>query len=213
MLQWITNFTQKIEHKATQSGLVYQIACGYYRDVIQKEVVLAGITKNDHILCIGGGVCPFSAILFHQVTGAKVTVIDNNAICIPIARQIIDHLGIGEYVHVLCQDGGSAEIRFSEYTVVHFALQVCPMACVFSHVEKQVAPGTKLLIRRPKKQLRKLYSGLPSPLLHSCPLTTHKKGRNIGSTLLYIKQGWADEEKMAVCSTSDLAAHLYPMAV
>jgi len=214
VLQWITDFTRKIEYQATRSEFVYQLTAGYYRDVIQKEVVLANITKGDHILCIGGGTCPFSAILFHQATGAKVTVIDNNVICIPIARQVIEHLGIGEHVRVLCQDGAGADTTFSEYTVVHFALQVCPMASVFSHVEKQVAPGTKLLIRRPKTQLKNLYSGLPSPLLHSCPLTTHKKARNIGSTLLYIKQeGWVDEEKIAVCDTSSWPVDTYPMAV
>jgi len=213
MLEWITDFTRKVERHATQSELVYQMAAGYYRDVIQKEVVLASITGDDHILCIGGGACPFSAILFHQATGAKVTVIDNNATCIPQAKQVIDQLGIGGQVQVLCRDGGNAEILFSQYTVVHFALQVNPMQSVFSHVESRVAPGTKLLVRRPKKQLRKLYSGLPSPLLNSCPFTTHKKARNIGSTLLYIKQEVADEETVAAGSTSDFAAPFCPLAV
>ncbi|MCL2217457.1 MAG: class I SAM-dependent methyltransferase [Defluviitaleaceae bacterium] len=184
----ITTISQKIENWALGREIVYKLVAQYYHDVIEKEVVLANITRDDHILCIGGGICPFSAILLHQTTGAKVTVIDNNDQCVPKARKIIERLGIGAFVKVLCQDGGSAGLNFAKYTVVHFALQVCPMECVFSHVERHVAPGTKLLVRRPKGNLKKIYSGLNNPKLHSCPLTTHKKARNIGSTLLYVKQ-------------------------
>jgi len=181
------SFTQKIEGWAMDAGFLFKLAGDYYQDVVQNEVMLANITKDDNILCIGGGICPFSAILFQQVTGAKVTVIDNNSCCVNKAREVIGRLGLGESVNVICQDGRSDTLSFAEYTVVHFALQVSPMATVFSHVERQVAPNTKLLVRRPRKHLRKLYSHLPSPLLHSCPVTTHKNARNIGSTLLYIK--------------------------
>ena len=184
----VTALSQKIEDWAFETEIVYKLAARYYHDVIEREVVLANITKDDHILCIGGGICPFSAILLHQTTGAKVTVIDNNDKCVPKAVKIIERLGISKYVKVLYQDGGNCGLDFSKYSVVHFALQVCPMECVFSYVEGRVVPGTKLLIRRPKRKLGKFYSGLTSPLLHNCPLTTHKKARNIGSTLLYVKQ-------------------------
>jgi len=188
---WICSLTQKIEDWASDTAFLFKLARDYYKDVVQNEVVLANITKNDKILCIGGGICPFTAILFHQATGAEITVIDNNDCCVLKARQIIERLSLSKYVKVFHQDGGSERLSFDEYTVVHFALQVSPMEYVFSHVEKHVAPNTKLLVRRPKKHLGKLYNRLPSPLLHNCPLTTHKKARNIGNTLLYIKQEYA----------------------
>jgi 2-polyprenyl-3-methyl-5-hydroxy-6-metoxy-1,4-benzoquinol methylase len=184
----ISNFTYKIECRAVETEAIYQLASGYYREVIEKEAVLASVTAKDHVLCIGGGSCPFSAILFHHVTGAKVTAIDNDKDCIPKARQVIGRLGISDYVRVFCQDGGCEKMDFSAYSVVHLALQVTPMDSVFSQVEKQVAPNTRVLIRRPTKTLRGIYNELPSPLLTSCPYVAHKS-RNIGSTLLYIKQG------------------------
>ena len=186
MLRWITNFTYKIECHAAEAGAIYQLALGYYQDIIQKEAILANITNKDHILCIGGGICPFSAILFHQVSGAKVTVIDNNMTCIPKAQRIINRLGIDDYVHVLYQDGGSLAIDLSKYSVVHLALQVAPMDYVFSQIEKQVTVGTKILIRRPKKSLGSMYNELLNPLLTCCPYVSHKS-RNIGSTLMYAK--------------------------
>ena len=194
MLQWITDLTTKIECHAAQAGAVYQIASQYYKDVIQKEAVLANITDKDNILCVGGGVCPFSAILFHQLTGAKVTVIDNRMACIPKARQVIDRLGIGGFVRVLCLDGGSTEADLSEYTVIHLALQVSPAEHVFAQIEKQSEPETRFLVRRPKKSLGGMYSPLPDPMLANCPYVAHRS-RNIGSTLLYVKQERLHEEK------------------
>jgi len=175
---WLTTFTQKIEDWASRTEIVFKLAEKYYHDVIRKEIILANITAKDHILCIGGGICPFSAILLHKTTGAKVTVIDNNRSCVTKAKQVIARLGLSKHMQVLCQDGRSSDISFCEYTVVHFALQVCPMECVFSNVEEKVAPGTKMLVRRTK--------GQTETHCH-CPLTLHKTACNIGSTSLYIK--------------------------
>ena len=180
MLKWITNFTYKIEDAARKQSFVYKYACKYYQEVIEKEIALGDITSLDNILCIGGGICPFSAILFHQLTGASVTVIDNNQSCVPKAREVINQLGIGGKVQILHQDGN--DIDASGYSVIHFALQVFPMEQVFESIEKQAKPGTKLLVRRPKKQLGAIYSAFDSS---SSKCTIHK-ARNIGSTILSI---------------------------
>ena len=182
MSQLLTSFTRKIEDWASKKGLIYKLAESYYHDVIRREVILADIKEDDHVLCIGGGICPFSAILLHQITGAAVTVIDNNLSCVKKARSVIKRFGLKDHIKVLCQDGRSSNLSFSEYSVVHFALQVCPKDWVFSNVENHVAPGTKLLLRCSKR-----CSLSKHPLLHYCPCTTHS-ARNIGSTLLYIKQ-------------------------
>jgi len=180
---WITRFTQKIEALAAKNKLIFRLASRYYNKIIKNEVDLADITKDDHILCIGGGICPFSAIMLHQNTGAKVTVIDNDSACIPEARKVISRLGIGDSVHVTCQDGCCADLSLSRYTVVHFALQVSPLESVFAQVQKRAADGTKLLIRRPKNHLCRLYSRLSL----SCQRhVAHKGPSNVGSTLLYV---------------------------
>jgi hypothetical protein len=180
----ITNLTYKIECRAAEAGVVFQWASGYYREVIEREAVLASITGDDHVLCVGGGVCPFSAILFHQITGARVTVIDNNVDCIPKAEQIIEKLGISDYVSVLCMDG--VDVDLSAFSVIHLAMQVAPMDAVFAQVELKASAGTRLLIRQPKKSLDVMYDTFSHDVLALCPYVTHK-ARNIGSTLLYTK--------------------------
>ena len=215
----LIGLTRKIEYLAVKSKLAYWAASQYYRNVIQNEIYLANITKNDHVLCIGGGICPFSAILFHEITGARVTVIDNCKKCIEEARQVIDRMGLAEYVNAVWQDGGSIGFSLSDFSVIHFALQVCPMEHVFPQIRKQVTPGTKLLVRRPKKCLNMIYSQLAGSLLNCCKHIKHQKACNIGSTLLYIKQErlCECEKKMALAGfarTADTsAAFPYPVAV
>lgn len=187
MFKWLTSFTYGIEDKAAEIDTIYRLACKYYENVVSKEAILANVTKDDHILCIGGGICPFSAILFHQRTGAKVTVIDNNESCIPRARSVIERLGLDEYVHVCHQDGACCDISLSDYSVVHIALQVDPIDSVFSSIESQIAPGTKLLVRRPKKVLSATSSKLQERLMSCCAYVNHNT-RNIGATFLYVKQ-------------------------
>ena len=184
----ICSLTQKLEGLTVDSDTLYRLTRSYYHDVVESEVVLGNITKDDHVLCIGGGACPISAILFHQLSGARVTVIDNNECCVLKARQIVDKLGLCDYVQVVCQDGGSRGLPFADYTAVHFAMQVSPLGRVFPYIEELVAPGTRLLVRRPKKRLHRLYDRLPGSLLRGCPLVSHRQGKNIGCTLLYTKQ-------------------------
>jgi len=187
MLSNITKLTQKIEYLAAEKSLVFNIASRYYHDVVDKEIDLANITEDDRVLCIGGGFCPFSAILMHQKTGAKITVIDNDADCLPKAREVIERFGLCEHIHLECQEGCCKNLALSQFTVVHFALQITPFAYVFAEVEKKVNPGTKLLIRRPKDGLNKMYCKLSETLLTCCRYIKHRVPCNIGSTFLYVK--------------------------
>lgn len=188
MLKWITNLTYKIEELATKIRPFYHLAASYYEDVVKREASLASLSSQDHVLCIGGGICPFTAILFHQRTGAKVTVIDNNPECIQYANKIIKDKNLDKEIQVLCQDGCCCHsLGLREFSVVHLALQVAPMDKVFSQVEQQVKDGTKIMIRRPRKQLGHLYSQFLTKATGHLSFTTHGNKRNIGSTLLYVK--------------------------
>lgn len=191
MLSTITKLTQKIEYLASEKSLVFHLVSRYYNDVIKREVDLASITKDDRILCIGGGFCPFSAILLHQKTGAKVTVIDSNSICIPKAREVVERLGLSEHIHLECQEGCCKNLSLKQFTIVHFALQITPLEQVFAEVEKRVTPGTKLLVRRPKGHLSKMYCKLSKTVLACCRFISHNKPCNIGSTYLYVKESAA----------------------
>jgi len=186
MLDLITKITHKIEKQAANAGFVFRLASGYYKDVIEREVQLANIAENDNILCIGGGICPFSAILLHRRTGAQVTVIDNNHSCIPKAQEVVRRLGLCAHISVMHQDGTSPDVPFADFSVIHLALQLSPMEAVFAQAAQNAKVGARLLIRRPKKHLANMYCPSFTKALDGQPYTAHNSS-NIGCTLLYIK--------------------------
>jgi hypothetical protein len=178
----ITSLTQKIESWASGAGVFYRLAENYYIDMVKNEAALAGIGENDKILCIGGGCCPFSAILFHRTTKARGTVVDNCDKCLPNAQPVIERLGLSDYINVVLQDGCPLDIK--DYSVIHLALQVNPIEKVVTEVESRMKPGAKLLIRQPKKNLCCLYDKFSNAMLAGCDCINHKS-RGVGSTFLY----------------------------
>ena len=188
MLSWITRATQKIEERAAAVGIVYQLAVQYYKRVIHREVGLAEISRDDSVLFIGGGVCPLSAILIHQFTGAKVTVMDNNEDCVGKAREVVERLGLCEHINVLFADGGDSEFSLDGYTVIQLALQVTPVEKIFNELKQRISPGVRLLVRRPRDKLCGLYCELSGKMLRSCNCVIHPGASNIGSTFMYMKQ-------------------------
>jgi len=184
----IMRFTQKIESAAAKIDFLYWLTSQYYKSVVGREIRLAKINSQDRILCIGGGNCPFSAILLHQKTGAKVTVIDNDFSCVRCAQNTVERLGLSENISVLYQDGNCPDFSVSEFSVVHFALQISPAQEVFDNLTRRVSPKTKLLIRRPKNALQNMYCRFAKIKSENCDCIKHTAACNIGSTLLYVKQ-------------------------
>ncbi|MCL2250138.1 MAG: hypothetical protein FWC13_12850 [Oscillospiraceae bacterium] len=189
MLQWITGITQKIEERAASNGLVYQLSALYYKRVIRREIDLAGISDRDNILFIGGGICPLSAILIHQSTGARVTVMDIDNDCVQKSREVITRLGLSSNIRILHGDGGDTSLELDGFTVIHLALQVTPVEKVFAELKRKASPGVKLLVRRPKEKLCSLYCDLSGKALKACNCVFHPGASNIGSTFMYTKNG------------------------
>lgn len=188
MVLKITKTTQKIERLAVKSKLVFNIASRYYRGIIKKEIALANITSGDNILCIGGGYCPFSAYLFYKATGAKVTVIDNDILCVEGAKRVVEKMGLAGGIHVLELDGSSEDLKLEEFSVIHFAVQVEPIQEVFLNIKSLAKCGQKLLIRRPKKHLEENYSLLDGDILAVSAFITHGRFCNVGKTIMHIAE-------------------------
>ena len=72
--------------------------------LVKREARLAGINEQDRVLCIGGGICPYTAILLHKYTKAQITVVDNNRVCVEKARKFIDRVGMDK-INIIYGDG------------------------------------------------------------------------------------------------------------
>lgn len=149
--------TQQIESFSTKNKLFFLLVSLYYRFLVKRETLLANISENDKILCVGGGVCPYTAILLNKYTNAQVTVIDNNSTCVDQSKKFIKHLGLDKIKVFLCE----AEcVNCSNYSVIHIAMQISPKDIVINEVIKKSKDGTKILVRKPKEHFKKLYSNV-----------------------------------------------------
>ncbi len=189
----ITSVTQKIEWLANQSKVFFLLTTLYYKNIIKREVRLADIKPGDNILCIGGGPCPYTAIMLHQYTGASVTVVDNNSVCVEKSANLIKRLGLDNAIRIVCCEGET--IDCNGFTVIHLALQVSPKEKVLKSLMARAGHGVKFLVRMPKEFLNGLYCNMGS-----CPLSCHKQVShnfftNVGNTALYVKEGLYSEAK------------------
>lgn len=122
---------------------------------MKREANLAEVTEKDNILCIGGGVCPYTSILLNKYTGANVTVIDNDKACVEKSQKFIKKRGL-KNVEILYCDGEC--VCCKEFSVIHIALQIFPKDAVINCIMNKAKNGTRVLVRRPKKNLECLYS-------------------------------------------------------
>jgi len=172
--------SQSAERWALRHRWVYRLSAAYYRPIIRREIALANITAHDHVLFIGGGFCPFSAILLRELTGATITVIDCDPTCVSAACGFV-----GKDISVQRCNGMDAPLL--GYTVVHVAMQVSPMQDVFAAARARAAGGTRLLLRVPKKTVSRAYDPLTNQFL-GCTTVAHNQFCSVHHTVLYIKE-------------------------
>jgi 16S rRNA A1518/A1519 N6-dimethyltransferase RsmA/KsgA/DIM1 with predicted DNA glycosylase/AP lyase activity len=179
----ITKFTQKVELWATKSKLIYFLMSVYYRMMVKREVTLANVSQNDRVLCIGGGVCPYTAILINKYTRSKVTVIDNDNACIEKSRKFLRRLGL-DGIEIVHADGKHVCCR--DYTVIHIAMQITPKELIIDEVLKKAKEGTRVLVRQPKSVLENLYCPLYGESGVFCSCVKHSLFSNVDNTSVCI---------------------------
>lgn len=176
--------TKMIEENASKTKLLRNAMFYYYSSIIKNEVMLASVEKNHKVLCIGGGYMPCTAILFQKLTGAKVTIIDNDKSTLVSAKRLIKAVNLEDKVELKYCDG--KDIDPSQFDVVHIAMQVSPKTQVFDHIYKGMKEGGKILIRKPKKHLEGGYHTNECGIKEIACVKQNALS-NIERTLLYVK--------------------------
>lgn len=204
----ITKITQLIEYLASRFSLLYYLSMLYYRGMVRREVELAHITEDDHVLVVGGGPCPHTAILIHKLTGATVTVVDNDFLCVKASIRLIDRLGLWGKVRVLHRNGQN--LSTEHYSVIVLALQLSPKVEIIRSMERQAKPGDRILIRLAKDCLADLYSPVNQSQFSSLPTVEHSQFTNVEQTVLYqvkVKSNEKETDKNNRYSSPAYPAH------
>ncbi|OON99549.1 MAG: hypothetical protein ATN35_12060 [Epulopiscium sp. Nele67-Bin004] len=180
----IVNGTKWLECGMAKNNAMQNIMLAYYRPIVQKEVRLSGAKPSHIVLCVGGGHFPATAILFHQLSGAKVVVVDNDKKAIVSARQVVKSLGLEGKVIVKYVDGG--DVSGEKFNIVHIAMQISPKEQVFNHMYSTIKAKSRVVVRVPKACLEKGYQ--PFENVDVCDgFVIQPSYSNIERTLLYVK--------------------------
>lgn len=149
----LSNITKKVEMKACKNKILFRIVKHYYTPIVIREIECANVCKNDCVLYIGGGPCPVSALLTHEFTGAKITVLDNDKTCVCCSKKLINKKGLSDKIDVIYSDAETFDP--SGYDVIHVASQIVPKDKVFESVWKSADDGCVILTRVSRSSILK----------------------------------------------------------
>jgi threonine dehydrogenase-like Zn-dependent dehydrogenase len=138
----ITSFFEKL---ALDIPLILGILSIYYKRRVCKEIEAACIRYGDRVLCIGGGPCPLTAIYIHKLTGAHITVVDNNSDAVRIGSRFIRKMNLNSAITFVQSEGESIDLN--GFSMVHVALQVTPREKVIKHIQHYAGPNVQILVR------------------------------------------------------------------
>ncbi len=155
----IPYFVAFMEKKAAPSSLLTSFYARRYNEVIRKEISLANITSEDHVLNVGCGGIPYTALQIAGITGARVWAIDRDKEAVKTALRYISFMKMEDRVTALNLDGtGHFPFKFD---VAIVALQSEPKKEILENLIKYAEPGARLVFRRPRAELYHQYDLLP----------------------------------------------------
>ena len=114
-----------------------------YRPIVQREVELANIRSGEHVLQIGAGSIPYTAVYIAEMADVYVTAIDRDRLAVERGRRWIERMGASDRVQVMHDDGMNCPL--SNIAAVFIALQVEPKEKVMDYIMVKVHQGLKWL--------------------------------------------------------------------
>jgi len=114
-------------------------------DHVVREGEAAGIGANSHVLFIGCGPFPESAVGLVRGFGCQVTCIDHNADAIFCAHLVVKRLGLERLMEVKLADG--RDVDSSAFSHVWLASLVSEKEEILGHLYEQGIAGVRVVLR------------------------------------------------------------------
>ncbi len=127
----------------------------FYRKMIAKEILLAGLEPGMRILHIGSGRLPMTAISLAE-RGFTVDAMDNDSRSVELSKRVISKLGYEGQVTVLLGDG--CHVDCSEYDAVLLSLHIMPKEEVIGQVLQSLKKEGRLVYRNPRGLFNYFYA-------------------------------------------------------
>ena len=161
----IPSITAFLEKRIARSKVLVTLYAEFYREVVEREIELAGIGEEDRVLNIGCGAIPFTAILIARLTGARVWAVDCDLAAVKTARFCVAAQGLKDLITVVHLDG-RAEIPFP-FDLALVALQARPKREILTNLFRCGGPGVRLVFRSARSSMAHQYDLLPRDIKYS----------------------------------------------
>ena len=117
----------------------------YYEDIVDKEIKIAKITRQDNILHIGCGSIPSTSLLIAQKTKAPTIGIDKNIPTVQDAQNCVHTLHQENQIQIHHADALTYTMQSSDVIIVSQGIE--PRYEVLEHIAKTIGHNTRVIFR------------------------------------------------------------------
>lgn len=111
----------------------------------ERELEAMNLTDKSHLVFIGSGPFPWSALKYHTSSGCKVTCIEIKPEPVYLSHQFFKKLGVDGSFRILCRDATTVDYKNATHTVL--AAMVAPKKRIINQIVNTVKSGTMIVVR------------------------------------------------------------------
>lgn len=144
---WETGLEDQFARKLIQGEALFSDYPYYDRfgTLVRRELALVSISGAQHILLLGSGSFPVSAIHAHLQTRLPVDCVVRDSSTINLARQVLEKCGFNGAVRLLSEGGTGYCV--SDYDVILIEHLANPKKSILRNLRKRSRPGCQILCR------------------------------------------------------------------
>ena len=121
----------------------------FYEELVEREIKLAEVTRNDKILNIGSGPIPATSLLLSKKIGADITCIDINENAVRRAKNFLKKQGINQ---IKVEYGDGTKYDVSEFDVIFISWGVNNLFQILRNVSNTMKNDARVVIRLPTSE-------------------------------------------------------------
>jgi len=134
-----------VEKIIVKLPLLLQPYITYYEDIVDKEIKIAKITKQDIVLHIGCGSLPSTSLLIAQKTRARTIGIDKNIPSVQDAQKCVHALRQENQIQIHHANALTYTMQSSNVIIVSQGIE--PRYEVLEHIADTIGPDTRVIFR------------------------------------------------------------------
>lgn len=163
VMSWIPVAVAAWEKISSSSRMLTWLYSRPYRRVIENEIQLGKLGKDDTVLNIGCGAIPFTALYTALLAGSRVYALDVDPCAAKYAARCVRKAGLQDKITVMHADGA---LDFKHpFNVSIVALQAAPKSRILKAMQKNAQPGARFIFRLPSNPYKDHYDCLQTDII------------------------------------------------